>query len=205
MRVDMENITAAIYEPADWAAYANPPPDWPADWDYPEHPLIAHPEMDRWLNCYNCHRSCNGSCTCVANDILQHPIVEIAEYAAYAVGELNRGVRVLRPIRQGAVIGQYIGRLIPYDTQQDFGDTIYPMLILAPRYDNEMPGPVATMIAGRQGNWTKFINGATRPGQANVQFDRLPVGRLVMYAVIALRDIGFHEQLFVDYGDRYTL
>jgi SET domain-containing protein len=70
--------------------------------------------------------------------------------------------------------------------------------------DNELRDgePIATLIAGRYGNWTKFINHRD-DGMHNVEFIFVPIGGKMRLVLQAVRNIRAGEELVTTYGNQY--
>ena len=63
--------------------------------------------------------------------------------------------------------------------------------------------PVATVVAGERGNWTRFLN-HKGGGEANCRFQTEILGGRRRITVRALREARFGEELTVDYGVGYA-
>jgi hypothetical protein len=104
---------------------------------------------------------------------------------------------------------------IPYDFQSlpQYADSTYciewePTPDFHPKtghiVDNELRDgePIATLIAGRYGSWTKFINHRD-DGMHNVEFIFVPIGGKMRLVLQAVRNIRAGEELVTTYGNQY--
>ena len=147
-------------------------------------------------------------CHCIAGSdhVYKRPLVEIMQHDR---GEgFNRGVRALSPISKEKMLSEYVGELIPLEQQgsRTFGDEKYcmkwwpqPRLNAGGRRANVQPDvePIATLISGRQGSWTRFIS-HTETG-VYVATSLVPIAGKWRSAVYALRDIDLGEEITMNY------
>lgn len=187
------NIRNNIYRAAAFHA-APPPPHWPANRPYPEDPTKVHAaSLQPCLNCAS-----HTPCACAfaftrhssAAAAINPPLVELRAY-----GRKGVGVRALERIPAGAILGEYVGEVQPYDYR---GDPVYAL-------DFSIPGRavdevVATISAKRWGNWTRFVNHSC---EASTRFRALVLGGRCRSVVQAVRDIEAFEEVTVDYGEGY--
>lgn len=167
----------------------------------------------------------DDKCLCTDTSIFVNPLVEIVQYAGWIEGNqagiVNRGVRILENIQKGNCLGEYLGRFIPKGAHARFHDDVYPFHHYAPpestsrgklkrstgdANETELSEPkaIATVIAGREGNWTRFINPARQGKENNCQFQLMFLWGRVRTVLVSLRDVELGEELNAAYGASYN-
>lgn len=179
-------IPGKIYDPALFKAY-DQPEHWPSNKPYPSDPTLRDFGKGTCASCGNremCHcdpNTCSG---------VLRPLVELRDY-----GSKGTGIRALQRIRNGAILGEYVGEI---RATRDRGDPVYNMSIdLLDAVPNRA---VASIHAKRFGNWTRFMNHSCRPATCFLQ---RVIGDRVRVMVVATRDVDMFEEITVDYGDAY--
>ncbi|KAB8295059.1 hypothetical protein EYC80_006999 [Monilinia laxa] len=165
----------------------------------------------------------NKICQCKTSSIFDKILVEIRQYQSSTTSKQHdRGIRSLQNLHGGHIIGEILGEFVPLGAEADFncpttsaidfnGPTavdkdgkvlqIDPDIITKRRIDTNTY-PIATLITGHKGGWTRLINAGTRQ-TANVEArSEVWAGRLRI-TVRTLRHINFGEQLLIEYGDLY--
>ncbi|PYH48980.1 SET domain protein [Aspergillus saccharolyticus JOP 1030-1] len=104
------------------------------------------------------------------------------------------GVRALWPFRKGDILGEYLGRLLPYNSPED---NTYAL-----DWQSHDPAShrVVTIDASIMGNWTRFINHSC---DASTAFGSRTFGNRAAMTIEAERDIDMFEELTVNYGRLY--
>lgn len=155
-------------------------------------------------------------CQCKTSTILDKVLVEIREFsnASTTSKGVDRGIRTLQKIRKGHIIGEILGEFIPLAAELDFkcptkfsidfngppkvdedGNPleIDPDVIARKPIDTNTD-PIATLIMGHKGGWTRCLNcGTSRT--ANIEARSEVWARKLRITVRALREINFGEQL----------
>lgn len=162
-------------------------------------------------------------CQCKTSSIFDKILVEIRQYQSSTTSKQHdRGIRSLQKLHKGHIIGEILGEFIPLGAEADFScPTTYaidfngppavdkdgkileidPDIITKKRIDTNTD-PIATLITGHKGGWTRLINAGTSQ-TANVEArSEVWAGRLRI-TVRTLRDIKFGEQLLIEHGDLY--
>ncbi|KAK6599512.1 hypothetical protein H4I95_08387 [Botrytis cinerea] len=165
-------------------------------------------------------------CRCKTIDVFDHILVEIKEYPSESTStnsiSVDRGIRILQKVPRGHIIGEVLGEFIPLGAESDFqcptsfaidfhappdvdkfGKVleIDPDVVVIKTIDTNTK-PIATLIEGHKGGWTRVINNGTSE-TSNVEFRSEVWAGKLRITVRALRDINFGEQLFVRLGDSY--
>ncbi|KAF6219469.1 hypothetical protein HO133_003936 [Letharia lupina] len=179
------NIHTNIYRAASFANSPRPP-SWPADRPYPSDPTRVRDPSPHPCPTSGPH----APCACLFHARTWHPLTELRAYGPKGVG-----VRALERIPTGAILGEYVGEVHPAAYAVD------PTYVL----DFSEPGRrtdevVATINAGRFGNWTRFVNHSC---EASTRFASVTLGGRHRTVVQAVRDIEVFEELTVDYGVGY--
>ena len=157
-------------------------------------------------------------CVCTKRDIFKEPLIEVRQFPPMpgdpkGHNTLNRGVRTLSCIKEGDILAEYLGDIAPKIAEDAVGDDVYLFSMWGPLLRNGMNadsgretrefGPsIAVVTAAWRGNWTRFMNHMAG-GKHNVDFETLVVGYKVRILAIARKDIGFGEELTVNYGTEY--
>ncbi|KAF7929584.1 hypothetical protein BELL_0068g00300 [Botrytis elliptica] len=165
-------------------------------------------------------------CRCKTIDVFNRILVEIKEYHSESTSKVadsvDRGVRILQKVPRGHIISEVLGEFIPLGAESDFkcpstfsvdfhappavdksGKVleIDPDVVVKKTIDTNTE-PIATLITGHKGGWTRVINKGTSQ-ISNVEFRSEVWAGKLRITVRALRDINFGEQLFVRWGDSY--
>jgi hypothetical protein len=114
-------------------------------------------------------------------------LIELREYPDLR----GIGVRTLRSIQRGEIIGTYFGEMRPTMRSED---SSYILEHLQPSDDTKT---ICFLDATERGNWTRFLRPSRRPG---VSFVSAPVGKKRCVLVRAIRDIAMFEEITVDSG-----
>ncbi|KAK6607922.1 hypothetical protein H4I96_04157 [Botrytis cinerea] len=158
-------------------------------------------------------------CRCKTIDVFDHILVEIKEYPSESTStnsiSVDRGIRILQKVPRGHIIGEVLGEFIPLGAESDFqcptsfaidfhappdvdkfGKVleIDPDVVVIKTIDTNTK-PIATLIEGHKGGWTRVINNGTSE-TSNVEFRSEVWAGKLRITVRALRDINFGEQLF---------
>jgi SET domain-containing protein len=148
-------------------------------------------------------------CVCTTHTIFTCPIVEVKQYGGLDGDHLtvNRGVQTLERIKQGTMIDEYVGDIIPNGEGQDaFGDQDYGFALYGqPQMKNgyeEFEDGAAIVAAVENGNWTRYVNHVDNK-EHNVEFVTVTIANKIRIVLIARRDIHFGEELKIDYGKAY--
>jgi len=116
---------------------------------------------------------------------------------------VNRGIRALCDIRQGEVLGEYTGELLPTEDLRPKDD--YAFTWWSP---DEMKGgrevdgtdKIAILSGEYLGNWTRFIN---QDDSQNIEFEQEAISGKMRIVVRAIKPIKFGEQVYGHYGPGY--
>jgi hypothetical protein len=114
-------------------------------------------------------------------------LIELREYP----DRHGIGVRALRFIQRGEIIGTYFGEMRPTMRSED---STYILEHVQPGDDTKT---ICFLDATERGNWTRFLNPSCRPG---VSFVSAPVGKQRCVLVRAIRDIAMFEEITVGDG-----
>ncbi|KAF2033701.1 SET domain-containing protein, partial [Setomelanomma holmii] len=103
----------------------------------------------------------------------------------------------LTPFPPGTVLGEYLGELLPFDSNTDpaVRDTRYYFEVIG-----NVSEPLAWIDALRVGSWHRFINHSCR---LNAEYVVKRVGRANRIVVEVVKDIGVGEEVTVGYGRDY--
>lgn len=71
-----------------------------------------------------------------------------------------------------------------------------------PTNEEQDEEPIATLIAGINGSWARFLNHRD-DGMHNVEFVFIPIGGKMRMVVKAVKNIRAGEELVTAYGDQY--
>ena len=190
---EQSDITDNIYDPALFASKPRPA-NWPASLNYPEdNPTTSLTYYGACVLCGNSHFKACG-CHPSTHRAVLRPLTELTQYPSKGIG-----IRALQPIREGALLGEYVGVLIPYNAEPVDQDPTYGMAF-CPTPDSGVDCSIAIISSKRYGNWTRFINHSCA---ANTCYNNMPIGDRMRIMVVACRDIRFGEEITVDYGDQY--
>ncbi|KAG8792620.1 hypothetical protein FRC12_005470 [Ceratobasidium sp. 428] len=154
---------------------------------------------------------CNKACPCSSdcrNRIAQQP--RSVPLDIFTPSIQGWGVRPLRPVKTGQVLGTYTGQVISKEVAQDVQSCVAAreMLtgekILFDGYDRYLFDLNAadnryTLNCWAFGNWTRFINCDPNLRTYSVCYDMPVEPGLERLGVVAIRDIGAREELTIDY------
>ncbi|KAF7954185.1 hypothetical protein EAE96_005316 [Botrytis aclada] len=160
----------------------------------------------------------DSTCRCRTIDVYNRILVEIKEYQADSTSKTatsdDRGVRILQYVPRGHIISEVLGEFIPLGAESDFqcpstfsvdfhappavdksGKVleIDPDVVVKKTIDTNTE-PIATLITGHKGGWTRVINRGTSQ-TSNVEYRSEVWAGKLRITVRALRDIYFGEQL----------
>ncbi|KZF20782.1 SET domain-containing protein [Xylona heveae TC161] len=174
------NIDRCIYNPNAFGILGRPR-NWPLQWPYPRDPTLRN--FDDL-----CSVCCTTICACHEKPMAQ-PLVEITEYP-----HKGNGVRALERIANNAVLGEYIGEILP--VHANVQDEVYGMSI----FDSRRVAQVGMISSAIKGNWTRYINHSCEP---NSVFETVIVGQHRKTLVKSIREIDIFEEITIDYGPFY--
>ena len=219
------NVDECIYEPSRFGRESNRPKYWPAFWKYPKDPQNANfNERGPYPECEHCgkHIVCSPVyqqayeprgllCLCGPEDfcVKPLPLLEIVQFDSYRANDslaVNRGVRALSSISEGDILGEYIGDIIPNDSDDWWFDPTYTFSLPGPRqclrktWKSDKTN-ICTVSGGWNGNWTRYMNHKDRYYQ--VSFETEPIGGKTRIIAKAIRDIQFGEEIYTNYGKVY--
>jgi len=145
-------------------------------------------------------------CPCKTSKVFENTIVEVFQRdLGTGVLTATHGVRSLAKIAEDDFIGEYVGELVPLEKGEDppWGDDSPGFQLNVPfqhtvgdRWVEPSYG-LGTIISGKKGNWTRFIQRADRAAKQipNVVFYQEPLAGKMRITVTARRDIEFGEEL----------
>ena len=177
---DQLNVDQNIYN-ADILRSGPRPSAWPQGCPFPQDPTIRRP-IDG--PCHICKS--RRQCDCRMETAALNPFVEIKSYPGR-----GNGIRALQYIPAGAIIGEYVGEIFPYDSTSD------------PTYSLEFSGAlggVALIQCKRFGNWTRYMNHSCNPA---AYFHDYTIGDRVRMCIRTVREINIFEEITVHYGEAY--
>lgn len=190
---EQRDVNDNVFDPTLFAGKPRPA-YWPAGLHYPiDDPTTR---LVSYGACALCGNTEYANCGChpsTHRDVIR-PLVELVQIPGKGLG-----VRALQSIKVGAILHEYVGRLIPIDADAKDQDEVYGMAF-NPTAEEGSDRSIVTISSKRYGNWTRFINHSCA---ANSFFQTMPIGRRVRIMVIACRDIRFGEEMTIDYGAHY--
>lgn len=181
------HIDHNIYE-QQYFRRAKRPQHWPKSMPYPSNPTLRRPGQGE---CACCNSTAICACDPTTHPAMADTLVELHNYGDYK----GTGVRALQDIDARTLLGEYVGELRPAGFNDD---PVYGFDFTA--LDCHPHEVIATISAKESGNWTRFVNHSCRP---NCAFDTRAVGGRICVLVVAMRAIGWGEELTVHYGDGY--
>lgn len=187
-------ITDHFAPPERWGRRRRPG-GFPANLEWPRD--ILTPTLDPLLRCESCQAQ--TICDCSVTGWRRR-----RAFPTRLFETRNRGicVRVLnRPRRSGAILGDYVGLVVPYDAQarrSDYGFSL-DRGVPAPGQP-ENPQVIGVIDSEQAGNWTRFLAHSCRP---NLEFEERRVGRTRIIALVVVRNVWAYNELTVFYHDRY--
>ncbi|TMW69558.1 hypothetical protein Poli38472_001714 [Pythium oligandrum] len=104
------------------------------------------------------------------------------------------GLFATRAHKRGDVVCEYVGTIFPNKVAWKRTDKAYLMKLGEGKYVDALEHPEVL---------ARYINDCRRRAEYNVVFDKRPSEDRAL--VIALRDIGVDEELYVDYGRFYWI
>ena len=165
------------------------PTNWPPDLEYPSDPTT--------VTYSQCCDICElAFCTCEPQncDAITKPLVELKRYHEKGVG-----VRALEYLRQGDILAEYTGLIVPNEAKNPkYRDNVYGYAFSRPG-----SGDIFAMISAKlYGNWTRYISHSC---DANTTFRPMAIGERYRVMIVAVKDIDIFEEVTVDYGPHYFL
>ncbi|SLM40479.1 SET domain [Lasallia pustulata] len=190
---DQININDIVFDPNHFTSKPRPA-YWPSSLHYPVDDPTTR--LISYGACALCNNSEYANCGChpSTHRAVIRPLVELIQIPGKGVG-----VRALQPIREGAILHEYVGVLIPINADPKDQDIVYGMAF-NPTPQRGFDKSIVSISSMRYGNWTRFINHSCA---SNALFRTLPIGRRMRVMVLARRDIRFGEELTIDYGNQY--
>lgn len=190
---EQRDVNDVVFDPALFMGKPRPA-NWPASLHYPvDDPTTRLISYGACGLCGNA-KYANCGCHCSTHRAVIRPLVELVQIPGKGVG-----VRALQAIKQGDILNEYVGLLIPINSDLKDQDPVHGMAF-NPNPEEGYDKSIATISCKRYGNWTRFINHSCA---ANSFFRTMPIGRRMRIVVIAGRDIRFGEEMTIDYGDQY--
>ncbi|KAK5458092.1 hypothetical protein LTS15_004171 [Exophiala xenobiotica] len=162
------------------------------------------------------------ACSCTLTDLCRvkgghaNPLLELI-----ATEKTGVGVRVLQEFKKKDFLGEYIGEIYPLQVPGRYGEEegemyVFPRPVyqegdLEPRKrrgKGKKRGPKENDDQKKEyiidpaiyGNWTRYINHGCEP---NALYEMVKLGQRQAIVIRTLRDVGFGEELTVDYGGNY--
>lgn len=124
--------------------------------------------------------------------------------------QLNRGIIALSSIQKRDILGDYVGDFVPLDAKANYYDQTYMIEFDGPMHMNpdkkrewDLMASTCCLSAGTNGNWTRFMNSDEDVKKINVELTSHAIAGQLRIIAVALRDIGFGEELLTSYGDHY--
>jgi SET domain-containing protein len=145
-----------------------------------------------WGNCDVCGKAFDDVCQCRI-PAMAGELMELVEYPFKGVG-----VRALAELRQGEILGEYLGELLLVYAPMKGNDYVYAFEMNVD--GNEIP--VGFIDPSRYGNWTRFLNHSCN---GSTEFKSCIAGPNVSNLCSAKRDIALFEEVTIHYGAAYWL
>lgn len=170
--------------------------------EHTEHSIVnsrAWPDASVKVRDPSIRRRLNGNCDVCGYEtrcdcVLRSLAGSLIELVPSSVR--GTGVRALTNFQAGDILDQYVGELCPPSFP---GDAIYG-LVLESKEAQGMSKTRAVLSPKRYGNWLRFLEHSC---DASVRFHCRTVGDRIILTAEANRDIGFGEEITVDYGHAY--
>lgn len=143
-----------------------------------------------WGPCNLCQSEnvCDCRVTALCGDL-----VELVEYPNKGVG-----VRALTEIKEGEILGEYLGVVEP---KEESTDGTYGIALPAlKKEDGKWEDEVATLAGKELGNWARYMNHSC---EASTWWRPITCGDRVGLAIVADRAIDAFEELTINYGAFY--
>lgn len=200
--VHQENINTCILAP---------PHHFPdhATWPFPDPRYRTHHDGP----CQACDATGTGTgdswradCACTMTDLLRTWTAS-GKYTGCRIdlvnyGAMGTGARALQDIKQGSLLGEYVGEVLPNIQGNHYRDGTYvyqDVRKTGPGYKNAEDSCVIDPIV--HGNWTRYMNHSC---SGHASFRGVAVGPLVLTVVVNnSRAIKFGEQILIHYGRDY--
>ncbi|KAK3312798.1 hypothetical protein B0H66DRAFT_537882 [Apodospora peruviana] len=202
-------VTEYVYEPEDW----NPKHslrDWPSlhlplpqhAWQvlHPGRIPVSHRDYPRY-RCLYCHKpagdnSCRLDCYFHFKCEILKPVENLLEIRM--TPNMGWGMflkaNAERELQKGDWLGQYLGRLLPGNANDNRSDYLMPMA------ETDTQNGKLFIDAAECGNWTRFVNSRCNP---NVDIFEEQAGQVTMVVLRARKTIKRGGQLFINYGPNY--
>lgn len=173
------NIDDNIFNVKKWAQRTSRPQYWPKHWKYPCDPQTPHlSHTETFPHCINCGKPAfidrslqelyPQHCKCELSEGCDDFVVEVIELPRRKSNPnlLNRGVRLLTPVKEGHYLACYTGEIVPLEVvwcEEDIYaiDPLEPHDPLATNTDNDARPIIAKISARIYGNWTRYLNHST--------------------------------------------
>ena len=187
---DQEDVDTFLYQGLLFSR-AQRPSAWPRQRHYPSDPLLRRNSSGSCIECKS-----TSICGCNAEDCtaITRPLVELRRYTDKGVG-----VRSLEYIREGDIVGQYLGDIVPVKLAKvdtSFEDGVYSYEF---SYMADDTG-IASISSKYRGNWTRYCN---HHCDSNLDFEQVVIGQRYTVVLKAKKDIEPFQELTVDYGNLY--
>lgn len=143
-----------------------------------------------WGKCGHCGCSLNEPCQC-RTVAMGGDMVELTEYPNKGIG-----VRVLSKFRDGDIVDQYLGEILP--VYQPLPESVYS-LTQEIKVDGEWV-EISFIEPRRLGNWTRFMNHSC---DSKSDFVTLVAGPEITTVVKMRKDVSLFEEMTVNYGPNY--
>ncbi|KAL4877457.1 hypothetical protein BJY04DRAFT_230597 [Aspergillus karnatakaensis] len=132
---------------------------------------------------------CGSRKTCACElDFLPGSLLELVEREG-----TGTGVRTLAKVRKDDMLGHFIGEICPPGFEEE---ETYSLSLKSKTTD----GFRAVITPAKYGNWTRFMAHSCKN---NVEFVPRTVGKRIVMAIEATRDIEAFEDIKISYGDAY--
>ena len=198
--VDVLHVEEVVWDanPAEWIAFndrfeAGPmqqrPKEWPKHWQWPFDILRNRESIDG--PCLNCARGARESCVCLPWQWRRKVDWEPLRLL-FRSKEAGIGVRTRTAWKKDEVLGDYIGVLRPYNSDEE---NHYSLIVPLRKSAST---PVAMIDSTKAGNWTRFLNHAANGPNLEIAIRR--VGNQRLFVFKAKRDIDWGEELRFNYG-----
>ncbi|KAK5233969.1 hypothetical protein LTR47_005087 [Exophiala xenobiotica] len=193
------------------------------DWSYLPDQAQGDPRFAGYKG--RCCSACGkeDACSCTLTDLcsekggVANPLLELI-----ATEKTGVGVRVLQEFKRKDFVGEYIGEIYPLQVPGRYGEKEGEMYVFPrPVYQEGDLEPRKRRGKGKKrgpkekddnekkefiidpaiyGNWTRYINHSCEP---NALYEMVNLGQRQAIVIRTLRDVGFGEELTVDYGRNY--
>ena len=149
----------------------------------------------------------NRFCGCTLDDLdsehesLFNPRIELVRYADRGIG-----IRALQPLKDGDIIGEYVGELLPknqskYKDNVDYLYTQDPGLAPPDQNEKRLPHPLVVNIDPIiYGNWTRYLKHSCA---SHSVFERHNVGNKLYTLIRVRKKVEYGEEITINYGRGY--